>query len=612
MLAGALALGAIPETVITFADCWPWIAGSLAIVLLLSGIDDLIPVLICYAFKNSRKRTDPGASTSPARPAGAEDERRIAIFIPCWKESEVIEKMVRHNLSAIRYRNFDVFVGAYPNDEATIAATRKLASVFRNVHVAECPHPGPTSKADCLNWIYQRMLLHEEQNALRFDTVVLHDAEDLIHPDALATINRERCRYAMVQVPVLPLATRLNEVTHGVYCDEFAEFQTIDMPARQLSGSFIPSNGVGTGFAREILESLAAERHNLVFDARSLTEDYEIGVSIHRAGYPQCFVPLARGDRGLIVTREYFPRTAASAIRQRTRWVTGIALQCWERGGWSGPFWTRYWFWRDRKGLLANPLSFLVNVLFGIGLIDLFASTAAHRRWVFAIENHWVVILCTLTLLLQCLRLAIRMACVGRIYGWIFALGAPLRCFHGNFVNGCASVMAMWLYARARLARKPLVWLKTEHAYPSREALLLQRRELEDVLVDAGYIRHEEMIQIKAGMPAGMELAEYLLVLGSLSDEDLCNALSLQSGVPSTRVDHRQVKLRVARSLPAHLEKRFGVVPFHVDSGRLLVASRRVPSSAVLDEMKGYTRLQIEPQLVTRKNYDELRSLLYS
>ena len=52
---------------------------------------------------------------------------------------------------------------------------------------------------------------------------------------------------------MLPLPTPFFELTHGVYCDEFAEFQNIDMHARQFSGSFVPSNGVGTGFAREIL-----------------------------------------------------------------------------------------------------------------------------------------------------------------------------------------------------------------------------------------------------------------------------------------------------------------------------------------------------------------------
>ncbi len=186
---------------------------------------------------------------------------------------------------------------------------------------------------------------------------------------------------------MLPLPTPLLEFTHGIYCDEFSEFQMIDMPARQFSGSFIPSSGVGTGFAREILERLAEERNNRVFDSASLTEDYEIGVYIHSAGYPQLFAPLKRGDKGFMATREYFPRKMRSAIRQRTRWVTGIALQCWERSGWRGSWRNRYWFWRDRKGLLANPLSLLTNILFLAGLTDLFAETAEHRPWRFAVSN---------------------------------------------------------------------------------------------------------------------------------------------------------------------------------------------------------------------------------
>jgi hypothetical protein len=126
-----------------------------------------------------------------------------------------------------------------------------------------------------------------------FDAVLVHDAEDLIHPDSLSLINLKLNEYDTVQVPVLPLATRLGELTHGIYCDEFAEFQTIDMPARGLSGSFLPSNGVGTGYSRAVLERLAEERGNRVFEPDSLTEDYESGVRI-RLGFRQFFAPLER------------------------------------------------------------------------------------------------------------------------------------------------------------------------------------------------------------------------------------------------------------------------------------------------------------------------------
>jgi adsorption protein B len=525
-----------------FSSVWPSILGLLAVLLLLSGLDDLVPLIICLGHRFVNRPAAPDPSLGDL----LKQERRIAIFVPCWKESGVIGKMIRHNLAAICYSNFDFFIGAYPNDESTLAAAGDLAESYRNVHVAACPHPGPTSKADCLNWIYQRMLLYEEEHGVAFDTVVLHDAEDLIHPAALGLINRARATYAMVQIPVLPLTTPVQDFTHGIYCDEFAEYQTIDMPARQLSRSFIPSNGVGTGFARGILDELARERGNRVFDPASLTEDYEIGVHVHECGYAQLFAPLRHDDRGWVATREYFPRRVRSAIKQRTRWVMGIALQCWERSGWRGSWRTRYWFWRDRKGLITNPLTLLTNLLFTLGLTDLIASAATHRPWAFAVSNPKVVVLCFLTLVLQCLRLGIRMTCVERIFGLVFALGVPLRSFHANLVNCLASFGAVWRYTIARFRGEPLVWLKTEHAYPSRDALLLHRRELTDVLVSSGFISEEMRLQIQQEIPEQADLADFLLTNSIISDDDLCKAMSLQSGVPSAHVDPRRVKARVS------------------------------------------------------------------
>src|SRR5438270_8143951 len=142
---------------VIFSSLWPYILGSLAIVLVISGIEDLVPILICGVHTLLRRK--PSSPAAPPDPA--KQERRIAIFVPCWKESQVIGNMVRHNLAAIRYANFDFFLGVYLNDQPTFKVARDLARTFRNVPVAACPRPGPTSKADCLTWIYQRMLLVE-------------------------------------------------------------------------------------------------------------------------------------------------------------------------------------------------------------------------------------------------------------------------------------------------------------------------------------------------------------------------------------------------------------------------------------------------------------------
>ena len=93
----------------------------------------------------------------------------------------------------------------------------------------------------------------------------------------------------MVQVPVLALPTPLSHWTHGLYCDEFAEYQSRDMPVREAMGAFLPSCGVGTGYRREALERLAAHSHNRIFEPSCLTEDYENGLRLHQLGARQCF-----------------------------------------------------------------------------------------------------------------------------------------------------------------------------------------------------------------------------------------------------------------------------------------------------------------------------------
>jgi bacteriophage N4 adsorption protein B len=382
------------------AELYSLLLGALAILILFSGLDDLIPAVVClwHAFR---------VQEQPDCLPESELERRIAIFVPCWNESAVIADMVRHNVAAIRYQNYDFFLGVYPNDGPTVEVAQGLAAKLKNVHIAECAHPGPTSKADCLNWIYRRMREYEQTADAYFDTVVIHDAEDLIHPAALALINRERRRYDMVQVPVLPLPTPALELTHGVYCDDFSEYQSIDMRARQLTGSFIPSNGVGTGYSRKVLDSMARARRNVVFDPESLTEDYESGIRIHALGFSQTFCSLRHSGANYLATREYFPRRFRAAVRQRTRWVMGNALQSWEKNGWRGSLATKYWLWRDRKGLLTNPLGLLTSLLFLAGVFTWIIARLEGQEWPMRLTEDWANCLCMATLGLECMRLVI-------------------------------------------------------------------------------------------------------------------------------------------------------------------------------------------------------------
>ena len=188
----------------------------------------------------------------------------------------------------------------------------------------------------------------------------------------------------------------------------------------------------------------------------------------------------------MVATREFFPRTARSAIRQRSRWILGIGLQCWERNGWRGRLPERYWFWRDRKGLLGNPLSLLSNLVFLYGALTWVGALCAGAPWGLGrfMLHPWLLLA---TLAIQMVQSTVRMTCSARLYGPRFALAAPLRAVYGNWINTAATWKAVRSYARARMRHEPLVWVKTEHAYPSRSALVEHKRKLGEILIGSGY-----------------------------------------------------------------------------------------------------------------------------
>ena len=603
----------LSSAALVVAHCDSWVAHlllPLAVVILISGLDDLALDGICLWAWLKRCFFNTLAVEHKQTP---QHEKWIAIFVPLWHEYAVIAGMVEHNASAINYGNYHFFIGAYPNDDPTLDAVRDLESRFPHVHLAVCPHDGPTSKADCLNWIYQRMLLFEEHHDLHFDIVITHDAEDLIHPEAFSYINTYAGEFDMVQIPVLPLPTPLRDLVHGIYCDEFAEWQIKDMPARQITRSFMPSNGVGTGFTRNALEKLANAEHNLIFEPGCLTEDYENGLRLHQLGCKQVFVPLSRHvtkhGESIVATREFFPRTLRAAIRQRSRWILGIGLQAWERHGWRGTLPEVYWFWRDRKGLIGNPLSLLSNIVFLYGVLTWIAAHLAGTAWGLARYSLHPGLLVA-TLCIQIVQTSVRMGCTARLYGPLFAVPVVLRSVCGNWINTIATWKAVRSYVVARYRHEPLVWVKTEHAYPSRSALIEHKRKLGEILIGSAYAEESDVLRALARQPHGVRLGEYLVQLGIISEDELYEALSLQQSLPSGHLDPWAINTNVAHALPRRVMREWRVLPFRIASGNMFLASPEIPTDDLTRILRGFTRLSLRFHLVTPRNFEELAASL--
>jgi adsorption protein B len=219
----------------------------------------------------------------------------------------VIGEMIATALAKLHHPDWRLYVGCYPNDPETIAAVERATGDDPHVRLVVGDRPGPTTKAGCLNWIWQAMLADEQTDGAPVKAVVLHDAEDVVHADELTLYDVLIERFALVQIPVHAVPVRGRgfsaALISGHYCGEFAEAHGKQVVVREAVGAAVPSAGVGCAIAREALAAIAGTRDG-PFDPDSLTEDYELGLRIGAAGGRAVFVRLPASDgSGLVAVR---------------------------------------------------------------------------------------------------------------------------------------------------------------------------------------------------------------------------------------------------------------------------------------------------------------------
>jgi adsorption protein B len=403
--------------------------------------------------------------------------KRIAILIPAWKESEVIEAMLLHNLETLDYNKsrYHIFCGTYPNDVATQERVDAVARKAPNVHKVVLPHDGPTSKADCLNHVYQEILAEEQRTGHGFDILLLHDAEDVIHPASLRLYAHLIPKYEFVQTPVFSLPVPATDLVSGTYVDEFAEHHLRDMLVREAIGGLVPSAGVGTAFARSALETVVGNGGGRgPFNVESLVEDYEVGLKFRLAGRRVHFacrtLRTPDGKDEYVATREYFPSGLNASIRQRSRWLLGITLQTWAQIGWQGTLPVLYCLWRDRKALVNNALLLCAYFLVLRALVLATISVLQHRPvhpWELVAGHSVLAALCAVNLAAAAWRACMKAYFVGRLNGAAHAAFSTGRVFLTNAISIAATARAVKQYLHHRITGKPLRWLKTTHAFPT-------------------------------------------------------------------------------------------------------------------------------------------------
>jgi adsorption protein B len=458
----------------------------IALLILISSLDDAFVDAYYWVRSAWRRHLVIGGRGSPMslerlckRP-----ELPFAIMVPAWHEHDVIAAMVENTVNTVDYEAFRIFCGVYRNDPATRREVDRMVARFPGrVTRVDVPHDGPTSKADCLNWIVGQILAEERSGGTRFQGLVLHDCEDVVHPLELKLFNVYLPGRDLVQLPVFSLERRWTELVAATYMDDFAEAHGKDLRVREDLAGSIPGAGVATCYNRHGMAALWARSGGSPFNTASLTEDYDLSFRLRAMGLRQAFAhvrvafdairpPQVRGPTGAIIsTHEYFPHRFRAAVRQRARWVVGIAFQGWRELGWAGSGWERYFFFRDRKAIVMAPAGALAYVVLGN-----FAWVAALGSWELYshvesfLAHPAMATLLGVNLVFMANRALQRMYFVGRYYGPAQALLSVLRMPVNVLINFFAVMRAWRLYVFHAVTGRKLAWDKTAHAFPGAPA----------------------------------------------------------------------------------------------------------------------------------------------
>jgi adsorption protein B len=399
---------------------------------------------------------------------------RAAVLIAAWQESHIIEFTVAHALAAWPQAELRLYIGCYRNDPDTLEAIMRGAGGDPRVRAVVHGADGPTTKADCLNRLYAAMEADEARLEREFRLVVLHDAEDMVDPAALALLDGALEEADFIQLPVLPEPQRASRWVGSHYCEEFAEAHGKTMIVREALAASLPAAGVGCGFSRRMLGILAARTGGPgPFAADSLTEDYELGLRIRALGGRSRFLRLRGDDGQLVATRACVPARIDHAVRQKARWIHGIALQGWDRLGWSGGAGEYWMLLRDRRGPMTALVLFagymllvLGAVLLAVRTFDLRGDLAGSWR-----EAPLLNALLAVNLAAFLWRAGMRFAFTAREYGWKEGLRALARIPVTNVVAIMAGRRALAAYVGVLFGAKPR-WDKTfHHAYPTARVL---------------------------------------------------------------------------------------------------------------------------------------------
>lgn len=525
-----------------------------AVLIVMFSFDDIIWDIYYFFIKLLKKEKVDEISMDSLEKV---TPKLMAMIIAAYNEESVLEAVIENLIASQEYpmSMYHIFLGVYPNDPKTREIALKLDKKYPNVHAITHVLEGPSSKADNINNVIKNIFKFEQENNQRFNGIIIHDSEDIVHPYELLLENYLFKTKSAIQIPVFPLQEKpqfnniLKNMVTGTYADEFAENHVKSLTARNAINAFVPSAGTGFAIRRDVLDSFDGSN---VFPVGSLTEDFKLSLQLKEKGY-DIYYPLesvvrinylGEEKKEYIATRSMFPRNYRAAVKQKTRWIYGITMQSFKlRDVITSPnlnIQSKYTLYKDYKSKFSNLLILPAYLIFIYFLISIFTNIPI----MYPIGSlSWYIMLILTILMLQ--RQVMRFWSVSKVYGFKSATISsllppilPLRMVVGNIINLHATINAWkikFVGVREKRSNKKVKpkWSKTDHEFLDKTILKRFKRTLGDDLLKKELISVEDLSRaIKVSKEKNLLLGEVLTKGSLVCENDVIQSIAV--------INHRQ------------------------------------------------------------------------
>lgn len=281
----------------------------------------------------------------------------VTVLVPAFNEAPVLEESVLSLLRS-KYRNLGVVIIDDGSNDDTLAVARRLADKHARVKVLRQRNLG---KATALN----TGIKHSSG-----EIIICVDADTVFLPDTVGYLVQPFIDPKVGGVAGYVRAGNARNMLTKWQALEYITSIALERAAQAFLGAITVVPGACGAWRRTALEAAGG------FSDRTLAEDCDIALSVHKAGYQ-----IAQETSAISYTE--CPLTLGDLAKQRFRWIFGNIQSYW---------WHRNMFFNKKFGWLGSfvlpnaALSILLPMLFWPLLLIITAANVFAGRW-------WVIIL---------------------------------------------------------------------------------------------------------------------------------------------------------------------------------------------------------------------------